>query len=466
MMYDYADSLKGHMHAFLAPCFDIMCKIATDRHSSEGRLHASVALTKLFAAAVDAVRIGALPAASAVTAMEACVEKLLVVLKDEVNANSRACAAEALSSILVVCIEAGGPEDANGSIPPSWCKPDVSSCATITADILQRCQESVVRRAEQERAIKRNEGLDDEDREAKAVQLEEEENLLEVYVEILGLMIKLHGPAFMPIFDAVIAPAFAPYLSSKQPTALQILAVCVVDDAIEFGGTIAHKYIPQALSVFLGNVDSPQLKQCSVYGIAVALRANPDACMSSLPAIMAALSKILSAPVTDDDNATLATIDNAAFALGALCLRPEYRGAVAAHLAPMTTMWLQKLPLGEDERQAMTMHRELCDSIERGDSSVMGAGCSNLPEIVRVLSMIVAKETERINTPSVKRISDDDDETDEAIQIAHPATLQRIKSILKTFGSAADPSQQKVIQSAFMSLSPDLQVAFKAAISI
>lgn len=38
---------------------------------------------------------------------------------------------------------------------------------------------------------------------------------------------------------------------------VQSSAVCMLDDAIEFGGDAAHKYIPQCLEVFLRGMSSP-----------------------------------------------------------------------------------------------------------------------------------------------------------------------------------------------------------------
>jgi hypothetical protein len=35
-------------------------------------------------------------------------------------------------------------------------------------------------------------------------------------VDALGYLIKLHGEAFMPFFDASVAPAFAPYLQVQR----------------------------------------------------------------------------------------------------------------------------------------------------------------------------------------------------------------------------------------------------------
>ena len=457
MMYDFAESLKGHMYPYLPACFECISAVATDKHSSDGRASASQTLSKLFDAAVNAVHIGAAPSSFAVSAMETCIEKMLLVLRDEINAESRVSAAEAMRDILCSCYEAGGVENGDGSIPASFCKPEISSCATICAGLLECCQASLERRNEKETSIKRNEGLDDEDREALQEVLEGENDLLEILVDALGQLVKIHGPAFMPIFDSAIAPALTQYLAPNHPEGLQVVAVCMIDDAIEFGGSMAYKYIPQALTVFLKNISSKSalLRQCSTYGIAVSLRSCPDACMPSVGSILSALGEIISsasASAENEDN--IGTTENALFALGTLCTRPEYRGIVGGNLETMVGLWLNRLPLTADERQAKTVHRELCSAIESGDSAVIGASYKHLYEIIRTLSAVCDYES--------KRLSSDNNENP---CVAHAQTIQRMKSILKFFGGNSDPSVMQLVQSTYAGLSPDLQSSFQSAIS-
>lgn len=454
MIFEIAESLNGHLFPFLPQCFDAISGIVTDKHSSEARSAASLALAKLFDAALDAVKIGAAPTAFGISAMESCVHKMLAAVQGEINPESRSCAATSLRDILQSAYEAGGEEDASGVVPPSYCKPDVGSCTTIATDLLKRCQESVVRRAEKEEAIRRNEGLDDEDRQNCAVQLEEEEDLLEIMVDALGQLVKMHGPAFMPLFDSTIAAAFSPYLSPKQPQALQVAAICMVDDAIEFGGSMAFKYIPQALTLFLANTESdhPILRQCSVYGIAVALRVSPECCLPTLPKVIHALTKLASqVDAGCEDN--IGVTDNAVFGLSTICTRSEYRSSLGDNLVPLISLWLSRMPLRADEKQAKAAHRELCDAVERGDITVLGQGYCNISPILRIIGDVLDHEATRLSATA----GDDEDD----IVLAHPVTVDRMKAIVKMFASVADPQQKQVVQAAFSSLTPDVQAVLR-----
>lgn len=44
---------------------------------------------------------------------------------------------------------------------------------------------------------------------------------MEHLVDSLGYLLKAHGPAYLPIFDTVTAPVFAPLLASSQPVSLR-----------------------------------------------------------------------------------------------------------------------------------------------------------------------------------------------------------------------------------------------------
>lgn len=457
MIFEFAESLGGNLFSFLPQCFDAISSIVTDKHSSEARAAASLALAKLFDAALDAVKIGAAPPSFGVAAMESCINKLLSAIQGEINAESRSCAVTALRDILQAAYEAGGEEDASGVIPSSYCKPDIDSSATIAGDLLKRCQESVIRRSEKEEAIKRNEGLDEEDRMNYATQLEEEEDLLEVMVDALGQLVKMHGPAFMPIFDSMIAGAFSPYLSPKQPQALQVAAVCMVDDAIEFGGTMAFKYIPQALGLFVANAESdhPTLRQCSVYGIAVALRVAHSCCLPGLPQLLQALTKLVNIPDADSED-NIGITDNAVFGIGTICTRPEYRTALGTNLAPLTSLWLSKMPLRADEKQAKAAHRELCDAIERGDSNVLGQGYCHVSSVLRIIGDVLEHEAKR---------SSGVDTDEDALMLAHPTTVERMKGIVRMFAGAVDPQQKVIVQTAFSGLTADIQAVLRTVVT-
>jgi hypothetical protein len=366
-----------------------------------------------------------------------------------------------------MCFNAGGEEDATGHVPVSFCKPDVASCGTITADVLQRCQEAITRRSEKEVAIRSNQGLDEEDKEALMAQLAEEEDLLQVLVDILCQMIKMHGPALMPMVDTAIAPAFATYLNPKQPVPLQIAAVCLLDDVIEFGGAASGKYVSQLLPYLVNNLTSTNnvLCQCSAYGLAAAVRSQPSICSASVSVVAPALLALIASPKMQDDDC-IGCLDNAVFALGSMCVNSTYQAAFGAHIQTAVNAYLSHLPLTADERQAKTAHRELCTAIESGDVCILGESLSNIPEILRVFADVLIHEDQRSKAQTnASAVPSDEDEDDETLCIAHFVTLQRIRAIVKSLVANQDPICSQVCNQAFSALDSEQQSALSSAAS-
>jgi hypothetical protein len=318
-------------------------------------------------------------------------------------------------------------------------------------------------------AIRKNQGLDDEDKEALMAQLADEGDLLQVLVDILCQMIKMHGPALMPLFDTVVAPAFAAYLSPKQPIPLQIAAVCLVDDVIEFGGSAAGKYVSQLLPYLVSNLSSSNnvLCQCSAYGLAAAVRSHPSICSASVAQIAPALQALIASPKMQDDDC-IGCLDNAIFALGSMCVNNTYQTTLGSHISTVVSVYLSHLPLTADEHQAKSAHRELCAAVESGDACILGDALCNVPDILRVFADVLIHEEQRVHAQASNTSGsapDEDEDGDETLCIAHPVTLQRIRAIIKSLVASPDAVCSQICNRAFAALNSDQQSALNAALS-
>jgi hypothetical protein len=339
-------------------------------------------------------------------------------------------------------------------------KPSVTLTTNIMKELLAQCAESLVRRNMKEAAIASNAGYDAEDRETAAEQLEEEVELLTSLTDALGQLIKVHGEGFMPMFDAVIAPAFSAYLADDHPAALQIIAVCLVDDAIEFGGEPALKYVPTLLVTLMGKLASTDnvLRQCSVYGIARAAYSAPEQVKQQLNSTLHCLLGVVNSPTADHEENEGAT-ENAVFALGTIATELVYRDAIAPagviSVAQLGSLWLERLPLGADEKEAKTASRQLCDALERGDVAITGEGYSNLKDILRVIAMVLESAAQN----SAATVNSTQIAIDESLPtlLAHPQTIQRMKVILKHLSSSAAGISSQQLQEAYSDLTPELQ---------
>lgn len=473
VLYEFADSLRGYLKGYILPSLQILLTMVTDKHSADIRSSAALAMGKMFAALVHAVQLGFLqndPSRniSLEAVFNSCLSKLLEVVREEADLTARACGAEAMRDVLQACY-LSGVEAEDGTRSAFLLTPSVEVSEKVVQEVLTRCAESLQRRQTKHDEVHKNEGYDEEDLAGASQELAEEEDLLTVYVDIFGQLLKLHGEKFMTEFDHFIAPAFSPYLRADHPVALQVVAVYLVDDVVEFGGASAHKYIPSLLSTFMNNAKSThkQLRQCSVFGLAKTILVAPNMVAPHLSSVIASLIDVLNACAEpeegdevpedeeEDDSGGDAegTFENSVYALGTIASDLRYRDTVVAmgpgSVEHLVNTWLTRLPLRTDEQQAKSASKQLCDCVERNDAYVLGKDGANITEIVRILA-----ETLQSTIPPANG-----SESTETV-LAHPITVNRIRAIVQ--GMLNSAGSNTAVAAALSALTPELQEVVKS----
>ena len=188
-------------------------------------------------------------------------------MKKETDEECRGCLAEAVSGCMMVLYESGGTDPTTGEqLPPIITLPE-THVNPVIGEILAAAQESVKRRMEAEVEAKKSD-WDEEAELSLEESLELEEELMSELVDAHGYILKMNGPAFLPVFNALSAPFFRTLLPVGTHHSLATAAVCVFDDAIEFIGEGAHVYLDISLPAFLHYAQSPHpiLRQASIYG--------------------------------------------------------------------------------------------------------------------------------------------------------------------------------------------------------
>lgn len=446
LIFEFADAVKGHLNAYLLPTVQALIPNLTDKHSADIRSSSSLALAKVFDAYVDAAKLGCPnifgPFGSLHGVFTACMTKLQECLKGENNGASRVCAAESIRDILQSCY-LSGVEELDGSRSSIQCGPDLNLATKCIKDLMERCKESLGRRQQIESAVQQNEGLDAEDMEGSE-ELEEEEELLSALVDGLGHFLKVNGESLMAVFDATVAPAFSPLLAPNQPTSLQILGICILDDVIEFGGRAALKYVPNMLSLFtscLSTSGHSVVRQSSAYGIAQCARKATEIFAQHLstvvPLLMSSLGVI---DAKDEDN--FGTIENIVFALAIIYNTPVYRSfdwGVAP--AAVAAEWIQHLPLRADEVEAKVTHHQFCECIEKLDAHILGEGQTNLNVVLRVVADIFVATEES---------------GEDSYPLMFAVTQSRLANVLRQISTAMPPN---AFQSCMQCLSAEQQAA-------
>ena len=450
LLFEYAAALKGNMGQFLEPSLHALAPCITDKHSPELRGYASLGLARLFEACIDSSRKGRMPSPQVHKIMEEVLSRLSGALAGENNEEARSSAAEAFRDILQACFESG-EQAADGTRDTSLllCKPSLESSISGSTRLLSLAAEAVTRRADKEREFASSEVLEDEDRGAFEEEIEAEETLLSNVVDAIGLYVKLHGEAFMPHFTTALAPALLPYLAPTQPKSLQIVAICIMDDVIEFGGKGMENYLQQCMPLFMENLRSEDniIRQSSSYGIAQMCKKVPAFVAGHMSHVLSGLLALVQAPTARDAD-ILGITENALFGLGCLLsskdpslLNPSV-WSQGVNRAQVGETWLRGLPLTADETEAKAAHHQLCDFVDAMDTAVVGDEMSRLKEVTRVLAEVMsAHRTREMNN---SRNKDDDTE------LVTPITAQRILQLAGQIRSMVPPDVFAA-QSAFLS---------------
>jgi len=260
----------------------------------------------------------------------------------------------------------------------------------------------------------------------------------------LGHLLKIHGEAFMPTFEKMVVPAISPFLMPNQPESLQVLAVCTVDDMVEFGGSAALKYIPQSLTTLLRNLASPHsvLRQSSSYGVAQIAKKAPNMLADHLDGTVRLLLALINSPsAREDDNEGIT--ENALFALGFILTSPYFRTTqwwVSSESArtDWVSLWLRNLPLRADNQEAKTSNRLICDALEGGDVVVMGDKNANIPQVFRIIAEVLGSAPLCENSPLAAFDSSKN-------PIAHPTTHIRMEKLAEQLFACMSEEVVKVV---------------------
>jgi len=235
------------------------------------------------------------------------------------------------------------------------------------------------RRAELLRTLEGIDGaLSGEDEKEEYVKaLDGEQEVLTPLFDVVGYTIKFLRAEAIPLFESEVAPVLAPYLKAGvADVRARFAAVCLFDDCVEHcGSAAAAKYAPYLLEGALLGMDDTvngqdmDLKQVSVYGIAQIARYAPaTAVIPHAESLVNTLVDICSVP--KDATEHVALVENGVSALASLALigtAPFGKGMDAAKKSSIASIFLDQLPLREDECEA-----KVCTQLtEDGDQAIL-----------------------------------------------------------------------------------------------
>ena len=222
-------------------------------------------------------------------------------------------------------------------------------------------QESLQRRAQASEAQEEDE--DDEDEKADAENEEAQNESVRVAIcELLGSMMEKHKSAFLQANGAQTASSLMhSFLTQDSKTEDKSLGLYIACDVLEFLGSSSVPYWSVFMDALLNAVNDSdaQLRQAACFGVNVASRI-PE--FSNFAANAA--QRLAAVLRTQKSKKHALATDNAAAALGWII--EKQTAALGAGINDAVSLWLDHLPLTEDEEEGKTTHAQLLRLVAQG----------------------------------------------------------------------------------------------------
>jgi len=378
MLCCYAYELKEGFFPYVHEVTQIMVPLLKFYFNEEVRSAAAQALPELLRSAVEATKKGLGPDEAFCRTMATFTWPPLVeALAKEIDP-------EVVHVFLTSVEEVVDVLDGPNLLPTELLSPVFASFSTVLDDYEER------RAARMERT--EGEDFDEEEREALQEEHEAESELLDALGTCCTTILRLYGDAAMPMIESIM-PVVGKLLEASRYVEERRVALCLMDDIIQYSAAGAAKYMPQVLPLLLEGAAGrdANIRQCCVYGLGQAAHHRSNGFRPHAPAAVATIISIIQSPDARSDE-NLSATENAVSALGKVmefmpdCVDPQ-AGA----------LFVQSLPLEEDEVEAKVVHGQLLRLVRASDSRVLGEGNAHLPKLVEVMVRVLARGEKLLN---------------------------------------------------------------------
>jgi hypothetical protein len=372
MLCCYAYELKAGFFPYVNEVTQLMVPLLEFYLNEEVRGAAAQALPELLRSAVEAAKAAGGPDEAFLRTMAAFVWPPLVA------ATSKEVDLELVSTFLTSVEEVLDVAQGPRLLPLDLLAPAFEALATVFADYEARRAGRLERMA--------GEDFDAEEEEALEEEHEAEGELLDAAGNVCTTALRHYGDAAMPLVEGLM-PAVGRLLEKGRFPEERRVALCLMDDVIQYSAAGAAKFMPQVMPLLLaGAADRDAvIRQCAVYGLGQAAQHRGQGFRPHAAAAVAAILAVVRAPdARSEDNLT--ATENAVSALGKILeLHPDCVDPAAAQL------YVAALPVTEDEVEAKVVHAQLLRFLQASDPRILGEGNANLPALVGVLVRVLAR---------------------------------------------------------------------------
>ena len=411
MLCCYADELKGGFHAWVQPVAQLMVPLLTFGFHEDVRKSAAQSLPQLLASAKLAAEAGCpgkdLAYLRGLVAFT--LPPLVEALPKEQDLDVLGAAMEAVGEIATVL----GPELAPQMVDPAL----LQRAFACFAEVMDASEA----RREERRERAKGEDFDEEEREALEEEDEEDEAVVDGLFDCLNALARAFRAGLLPYLDPLL-PKVLLMLGPGRTSADRRMALCVLDDVVEFGlvGAGQAEVAARAGAILPRLLESAgdahaEPRQAAVYGLGAAAQHCGPAFGAWVGPTLGVLQRVISAPGSREGDAAPAT-DNAISAVGKIL---EFQRAALTggpgQAEQVARAFLGCLPIRADLAEAHLVHEQLVRMVEAADPAVLGPNQQNAPEVLRVLAQVGA--TMLSKEPLMK-----------------PELAERVSAIMRHFG--------------------------------
>lgn len=236
--------------------------------------------------------------------------------------------------------------------------------------------------------LRKDEDYDEEVEHDLKAEHEDDALLLSKISDIFHALFLTFKENTLPYFELLL-PHIAKLLDPRMPIPERQWGICFYDDAVEFGGVGAVKYLQTFLEpMILGLSDeAPEIRQASSYGFGVmgmyGGNLYAQACAQAIPHII----RMIDEPTSRNDTANRTATENGIAAVAKI-LKFNNSMVDAAQLISAFVSWL---PIWEDDEELPHVYNYFCDLIESSHPLVVGDSHANLPHLVKIIAQAFAR---------------------------------------------------------------------------
>lgn len=217
---------------------------------------------------------------------------------------------------------------------------------------------------------------------------EDEDNCLKGLAEVIHALFCTYKEGYLPFFELLLPHILKLANDQTIPWVNRQIAICILDDVIEYSGGASIKYQEVYLPVLLNGITDKrkEIRQASLYGVGqLAQQLGPTFAQffqTTLPSIV----QLVNDPQSRSNENILATEN----AIAAVTRILKYCPNIPNH-AELMQCWLQWLPIWDDETEVPGVLEYFITLIEQNHPIIMGQNSSNLTRLVYIIAEVFAR---------------------------------------------------------------------------